>query len=167
MRFCSRCGAPLRLVTVDGIQRERCSNCAAIAFRNPTPVGLAVIEHDEQLVLVRRAIDPLCGYWAPPGGYVECGESVPEAVVREAREETALLIEVDGLIGAYSHADVDVIILAYRARSIGGQPRAGDDAADLGLFARGKLPRQQAPATGTATDRWFYQVIQDVTAAWR
>lgn len=167
MHYCRHCGAPLEPVRVDGKQRDRCSSCPAIAYRNPKPVAVAVIEHDEKLVLIRRGLDPLGGYWAPPGGYVECGESVPEAVVREVGEETALAIAVDGLIGVYSQADVDAIVVAYRAHSIGGQPRAGDDAAELCLFARGQVPSQEFPATGAPIDKWFYEVIQQVTAEWR
>jgi len=127
---------------------------------------MAVIEHERQLVLIRRRDEPLAGYWAPPAGYVETGESVPEAVVREAREECGLEIELDGLAGVYSQADVEVLIVAYRAHSSGGRLVAGDDASEVGLFSRGRLPAQLSPIAGSATDRWLHEVILAVTAPW-
>ena len=167
MRHCEKCGAVMQKGLVEGRKRPHCKACGFVRYRNPAPVGLAVVEHAGVLVLIRRAVAPLAGYWAPPSGYVEYGESITEAVIREVREETSLEIVLDGLTGVYSQADVDVILIAYRAHSVGGGPRAGDDAAEIGLFARGQMPREQVPATGTAVERWFYGVIQDVTASWR
>lgn len=155
------------LASIGERQREQCPACGFVAWRNPAPVAMAVIEHERQLVLIRRSDNPLAGYWAPPAGYVETGESVPEAVVREAREECGLEIVLDELAGVYSQADVEVLIVAYRARSTGGRLVAGDDASDVGLFARGRLPAQHAPAAGTATDRWLHRVILDVTTPWQ
>jgi len=148
-------------------QREQCPACGFIAWRNPAPVAMAVIEHERQLVLIRRRDEPLAGYWAPPAGYVETGESVPEAVVREAREECGLEIELDGLAGVYSQADVEVLIVAYRAHSSGGRLVAGDDASEVGLFSRGRLPAQLSPVAGSATDLWLHEVILDLTAPWQ
>jgi len=148
-------------------QREQCPACGFIAWRNPAPVAMAVIRHEQQLVLIRRRDPPLASYWAPPAGYVETGESVPEAVMREAREECGLEIVLDELAGVYSQADVDVLIVAYRAHSTGGRLVAGDDASEVGLFAPGQLPAQHSPATGDATDRWLHEVILDLTAPWQ
>jgi ADP-ribose pyrophosphatase YjhB (NUDIX family) len=163
-RHCQHCGAVLATLTFDGKTREQCERCGAIAWRNPTPVGMALIEQEGRLVLIRRLADPLAGYWAPPAGYVETGESVPEAVVREAREETGLEIALDGLLDVYSRADVNVLIVAYRAHVIGGVLAAGDDAIEAGLFAPGELPQEPPPSNGVAIDEWFFGVIKDATA---
>lgn len=165
-RYCSECGTRLISATSGGRPREQCPACGFIAYRNPTPVAMAVIEHEGRLVLIRRRDPPLAGYWAPPAGYVEIGESVPQAAVREAGEECGLKIVLDALTGVHSQADVAVLIVAYRARSIGGHLKAGDDAAEVGLFVRGQLPVQPPPHNGNATDRWLYQVIRDLTAPW-
>ena len=167
-RHCQHCGAVLVALTFeDGRTREQCERCGEIAWRNPAPVGMALIEHEGRLVLIRRLADPLAGYWAPPAGYVELGESVPQAVLREAREETGLFIALDGLFEVYSRADVSVMIVAYRAHSIGGVLAAGDDAIDTGLFAPDEWPQQPPPASGAAMDEWFYGVIHDATSRWR
>lgn len=165
-RYCSQCGSRLALATIDEREREQCPACGSIAYRNPAPVAMAVIEHEQQLVLIRRRDAPLAGYWAPPAGYVETGESVPEAVIREAREECGLDIALDELSGVYSQADVGVLIIAYRAHSIGGHLIAGDDASEAGLFVCGQLPAQPAPVDGTSTDIWLHEVILDVTTPW-
>lgn len=150
-----------------GKERSQCPACGFVLWRNPAPVGMALIEHEDKLVLIRRSEAPLANYWAPPAGYVECGESVSEAVCREASEECGLDIMLDGLIGVYSQADVDVLIVAYRAHSCGGRLRAGDDASDARLFAAHELPQQQPPAGGSATDLWLHRVVGDTIAHWR
>ena len=167
LTYCSRCGTRMARTSIGGRPREQCPACGFIAWHNPAPVAMAVIEHDRQLVLIRRSDAPLAGYWAPPAGYVETGESVPEAVIREAREECGLEIVLDDLAGVYSQAEVEVLIVAYRAHSVGGHLMAGDDASEVGLFARGQLPAQPDPATGTATDCWLHEVILDLTGPWR
>ena len=167
-RHCQHCGAVLTALTfADGKTREQCARCGAVAWRNPVPVGMALIEHVGELVLIRRLADPLAGYWAPPAGYVESGESVPQAVLREAREETGLVVALDGLFEVYSRADVDVLIVAYRAHAIGGALAAGDDATEAGLFAPEAWPQEPPPENGTAMDEWFYGVIRDALARWR
>lgn len=166
-QFCPQCAAPLALALVHGREREHCPDCGHVIFHNPAPVGLAVIEDAGRLVLIRRSTAPLMGYWAPPAGYVEVGESVPQAVVREAREESGLDIVLHELLGIYSRADVRVLIVAYRASVVGGSPVAGDDASEIGLFAPGELPQQAAPLAGTPTDYWFHDVIRELTAPWQ
>jgi ADP-ribose pyrophosphatase YjhB (NUDIX family) len=170
-RHCQHCGAALTaLVCADGKTRERCERCGLIAWRNPAPVGMALIEREGKLVLIRRQADPLAGYWAPPAGYVERGESVPQAVLREAKEETGLDIALDGLLDVYSRADVDVLIVAYRAHAVGGRLVAGDDASEAGLFAPDawlREPQAPPPVGGAAVDEWFYGVIRDAVARWR
>jgi 8-oxo-dGTP diphosphatase len=96
-----------------------------------------------------------------------CGESVPEAVRREAKEETGLEIALDGLVDVYSRADVNVLIVVYRAHVIGGALRAGDDAIEAGLYAPGEWPQEPPPESGVAIDEWLYDVIRDATARWR
>lgn len=167
-RHCQHCGAVLVALTfADGRTREQCERCGAVAWRNPVPVGMALIEQEGKLVLIRRLADPLAGYWAPPAGYVESGESVPQAVLREAKEETGLVVALDGLLEVYSRADVDVLIVAYRAHAIGGALAAGDDAIEAGLFAPEAWPQEPPPQSGAAMDEWFYGVIRDALARWR
>lgn len=152
---------------VEGRQRPVCPACGFIVYRNPVPVGMAVVERDGQLLLIRRGNPPLQGYWAPPAGHVEIDESVEAATVRETREEAGVEIELHGLVGVYSQADISVVIIAYRGRITGGEARAGEDAVEVGYFAPGELPAQSPPAGGTPMDQWFYGVLQAITAPWK
>lgn len=94
-----------------------------------------VIPAEEGVVLIRRGSDPFEGQWALPGGFVEVGETVEQAAVREAEEETGLAVELAGLVGVYSEPDRDPrghnVSVAYLARVLSGQMRAATDAAEV------------------------------------
>ncbi|MEM0449697.1 MAG: NUDIX hydrolase [Methanomassiliicoccales archaeon] len=104
-------------------------------FRNPILTVDGILLLKEGLVLVRRGKEPFKGWLALPGGIVEYGETVEEAVKREIREETGLEVEPIRLIGAYSRPGRDprghFITLAFELRSISGSLKAGDDAQDV------------------------------------
>jgi 8-oxo-dGTP diphosphatase len=97
-----------------------------------------VIPSDDEVVLVRRGSEPFEGQWALPGGFVEVGETVRQAAVREAAEETGLAVEVSRLVGVYSEPDRDPrghnVSIAFLARVLGGQMQASTDAAEVELL---------------------------------
>lgn len=111
-------------------------------FRNPVPTVDVIIEvGDLGIVLIRRNNPPLG--WALPGGFVDYGESLEEAAVREAKEETSLSITLTGQLHTYSNPDRDprrhTITTVFTARA-DGMPCAGDDAAQSGIFTADALP---------------------------
>lgn len=109
--------------------------------RNPVPTVDAIIEIGHTIVLVQRKHEPVG--WALPGGFVDYGESLGDAAMREAKEETNLDIELLELFHAYSDPSRDArqhtISTVFLARAK-GEPRGGDDAAVAKRFARDKLP---------------------------
>ncbi len=113
-------------------------------YKNPALTVDGIIIIDGKLLLIKRGRDPFKGQYALPGGFVEIGERVEEAVEREAKEETGLDTEVRDLIGVYSAPDRDprghTVSVVFYLKVIGGQMKAGDDACDIGLFDLNALP---------------------------
>jgi ADP-ribose pyrophosphatase YjhB (NUDIX family) len=110
-------------------------------------VGAIVIEGD-RVVLVKRAHPPIQGHWSIPGGVLEVGEMVREAAVREAREETGLIVEPGELLGVYDRILRDpeqrvqyhYVLIDFLCRPVGGELLAASDATEVRWFARGELP---------------------------
>ncbi len=108
----------------------------------------AVIVEENCVLLIRRGQPPLLGEWSLPGGVLECGETLREAVAREAREETGLLVETGEMLGVYERVIRDdagrvryhYVLLDFLCRPLGGDLKAGSDAADVRWFTRDELP---------------------------
>ncbi len=124
-----------------------CPSCGAkiMGYKNPVPTVDMIIEVGTEIVLIERKNFPYG--WALPGGFVDYGESVETAAIREAKEETLLDIELIGLLGVYSAPDRDprchTITTVFVAVS-SGSPKANDDAKDIGLFRRQTMPNKMA-----------------------
>jgi len=132
---------------IGGRVREVCPTCGFILYRNPVPGAGVLVEMERGIVLVQRGQPPFVGWWALPAGYIEADESVEQAAVRECKEETGLDVELLELFGVYSFPEGPVqsgIIIFYRARPVGGDLRAGDDAQDVGVFPPDGLPEPLA-----------------------
>ena len=111
--------------------------------RNPVPTVDIIIELPDGIVLIKRKNPPFG--WALPGGFVDYGESLEQAAVREAREETSLDVELVRQFHTYSDPARDArqhtISTVFIAKA-SGTPRAADDAADIGVFDRDEIPAQ-------------------------
>ncbi len=99
----------------------------------------AVIKLERQgIVFVRRRNPPFQHWWALPGGMVEIGETVEEALVREVEEETGLQVHPFHLIGVFSNPTRDprghTVSIAFQAEVLGGTIKAGSDAIQVKLF---------------------------------
>jgi len=118
-------------------------------YRNPVPTVDIIIEttahSGKGIVLIKRKNPPLG--WAIPGGFVDYGESLEEAAVREALEETSLNVKLTGQFHTYSDPSRDsrlhTITTVFLATSK-GEPAADDDAADAGIFSEDNLPEEIA-----------------------
>jgi 8-oxo-dGTP diphosphatase len=134
----------MHLSQLDGRARLQCASCGYVQYENPVPGVGVLIEHAGDLVLVQRDRPPRAGEWALPSGFIEADESVEEAAVREAHEETGLRIELLELFGVYSFPEGPPrsgLIIFYRARPLDiTELHAGDDARDVKLFDPGEFP---------------------------
>lgn len=103
----------------------------------------AIAVADGALLLVRRGRGPGSGRWSVPGGRVEAGETLRQAVVRETAEETGLRVHCGALLGWTERIGPEhhfVILDFVVTVSDGGQPRAGDDAVDARWFPLTSVP---------------------------
>jgi ADP-ribose pyrophosphatase YjhB (NUDIX family) len=110
-------------------------------------VGAIVVE-DSRILLVKRAHPPLQAQWSIPGGVLEVGELVREAAIREAREETGLIVEPGELLGVYDRVLRDIehrvqyhyVLIDFLCRRVGGELLAASDASEVRWFTREELP---------------------------
>lgn len=113
-------------------------------------VGAIIIEGN-RVLLVKRAHPPIQGQWSIPGGVLEVGEMVREAAVREAREETGLIVEPGELLGVYdrilrdpeNRVQYHYVLIDFLCRPTGGELLAASDAAEVRWFNRQELHRLQ------------------------
>lgn len=98
-----------------------------------------IFDDDFNFILIKRKNDPYKGYWALPGGFVEYGESVETAAIREAKEETNIDVELKDLVNVYSKPDRDprghTITIAYTAKGDISTKKADSDAAEIDIFS--------------------------------
>jgi ADP-ribose pyrophosphatase YjhB (NUDIX family) len=137
--FCPRCAAP---ATVRAPRSLHCASCGYQAYYNPSPVAAAIPrDPDGRIILLRRAgpHDPGLGLWTFPGGFVDLGESVEAAAIREAQEELRIAITLDGLLGVYSRPEDRVVLIVYTART-SDEPQITDEASEVRAFAPTELP---------------------------
>jgi ADP-ribose pyrophosphatase YjhB (NUDIX family) len=141
-RFCPQCGGRLekRLIKPGEPQRLVCTACDFIFYIDPKLSVIAVIPMDGGVVMVRRAINPGYGLWVVPGGFVDMGEVVEEAVVRETQEETFLTVRPIRLLNIYSYPDHRTIIAAYVTEYISGELGAGDETLEARVFGLNEIP---------------------------
>ena len=143
--------------TVGNRPRRVCRFCGAVHFPDPK-VGVGVLAvRDDELLLVRRAVAPEIGRWSVPGGFLDAGEDPRAAAARETLAEANLVVDVGDLVDVYANPSAGdaTVFLLYRADVVGGELRAGDDAADARFFGRTGLPGLAFASTVDAVRRWL------------
>ena len=142
-RFCPVCGDALvsKLLKPGDPERLVCTGCGFVLYLDPkVAVGTIIAMPDDRIVLVRRAIEPGYGRWVFPGGYVDRGEVVSVAAVREAREEAGIDIRLEGLISIYSYAGRAPVIIVYAATPTGGELQHDDESLEIRTFTEADIP---------------------------
>jgi ADP-ribose pyrophosphatase YjhB (NUDIX family) len=153
-QFCLRCGGELRPRLVDHRERPACPACGWVLFLDPKVAVAAVLELAGGIVLCRRAIEPGLGKWSFPAGFVDRGEEVKGALLREIREETGLDAALGRLVGVYSAAGNPVVLIVYAAKATGTlQPSA--EAFELAVFEPRALPEMAFAHDETIVADWL------------
>lgn len=144
-KFCPVCASNLVECLKFGAVRPCCSNseCGFVYFLDPKVVTVVLVEHEGRVLLGKRNINPGWGKWSFPGGYVNRGERVEEAAIREVKEETNLDIKLDSLLGVFSEEGNPVVLLVYQAQLVGEvsemRPQE-EEVMELGFFGLDEIP---------------------------
>ena len=115
-------------------------------YRNPSlTTDIFIFDDDLNFILIKRKNEPYKDYWALPGGFVDYGECVEDAAIREALEETSINVELKELVGVYSDPSRDprghTVSITYTARGYMKKMNAADDACDICLFKQEDLEK--------------------------
>lgn len=157
-RFCPLCGGPLRLQAVppDGRPEPLCGGCGFVFYLNPKLVACTLPCRDGRVLLIRRAHEPARGKWTFPGGFVDWGEEVQAAAIRETHEEVHLEVRLDRLHGVYSYPGVAVVIVVYLATVTDGEPVAGPEVLEAAFVSPAEIPWEELafPSTVDALRDW-------------
>jgi len=115
-----------------------------VVYQNPVPATAAVVFNTEQeVLLVKRNVEPKIGEWCLPGGFVELDETPEHGCLRELKEETNLSGEIDRLLGVYlSNSAIyrSVLIIGYLVKNVQGKAEAGDDSDEARFFSLDEMP---------------------------
>lgn len=155
--FCPVCGTATERHERYGRIRPVCPKCGHIVFFSPSVAVLVLITNGDQVLLVKRRIDPAKGLWVCPAGFMDSDENPRDAARREVREETGL--DVDNLellevFGSFEDGGKADMVVAFRATIMGGHLTAGDDAESAAWFPRDALPELAFTPTRIVLRKW-------------
>lgn len=143
IRYCPLCGIGLEIKTVEGRRRLACPRCLWIQYLNPLPCSAAFVTNSQdEVLLVKRGVEPGRGKWGLPSGFIEIEETPEEACLRELQEETGLTGRIKELIGVFSQESQvykRVIIVGYTVEAK-GELHPGSDSTDADYFNLDRLP---------------------------
>lgn len=147
--FCTLCGTKLETKRIEDRNRVVCPACGWIAYENPLPSAAAFVKNpDQQVLLVKRGVEPGKGKWALPSGFIEIDETPERACLRELKEETGLDGKNLRLLGVYSQPSVmykNVLIIGYEVDATGALT-AGSDSLIARFFPPSELPEIAFPS---------------------
>ncbi|MEM8530718.1 MAG: NUDIX domain-containing protein [Chloroflexota bacterium] len=158
-RFCPLCATPLEQCTHHGRTRLVCPDDGWTFFPNPNIAATVVVEYQGGIVLLRRAIPPDQGIWHLPIGHLEFGESPEQAALREASEETGLILEDPVFLDfehspSYGDAAMFYIVFCYRARATGGELQVDHENSDIRVASFDDIPELKWSSQRRALAVW-------------
>ncbi|MBN2371036.1 MAG: NUDIX domain-containing protein [Vicinamibacteria bacterium] len=141
-KFCSLCGGSLSSHALEEGRPARlaCSKCDFVFRLDPKLLVCVVVVRNGKVVLLQRAVDPGRGKWVFPGGFVERGETVQTAAVRETLRKTGLRVSLTGILDVYSYAGHDIVVVVYVADDPGGEIRLKTEGLAAACFAPEDVP---------------------------
>ncbi|HLZ30097.1 MAG TPA: NUDIX hydrolase [Chloroflexota bacterium] len=143
--YCLVCGTPLEARRHEDRDRPTCPACGYIHYLDPKIAVAVILGNDHGVLLGRRRVDPSSGLWSFPAGYVNRGEVLEEAAVREVSEEFGVAVRLTGLVGVYSERDAPVVLVVYAGEVRHGELRPdGHEVSEIRRFGLEALPAELA-----------------------
>jgi 8-oxo-dGTP diphosphatase len=134
---CQYCGTELEEKHAEGKERPYCPSCDRILWQNAEPVAAVVLRRGDEILFVKRGIEPGKGEWSLPAGFLEYEEEPDQAAARELEEETGLRVEPSDLeifetmnIERFPGQRLVALVFSVNAEKASGEISAGDDAED-------------------------------------
>jgi 8-oxo-dGTP diphosphatase len=147
--YCPYCTTPLIEKLVYHAVRSTCPKCGFIHFLEPKLVTVVLVQFNNTYLLGKRKMNPALGCWSFISGYVDRGEKIEEAAVREVKEETNLDVQLEQLIGIFSERNNPNVVVAYRAsiidNDISQMSAQPDEVSELAFFAPKDMPELAFP----------------------
>lgn len=142
INYCSVCGSKTDLLIPEGDQRQRhvCTDCDHIHYQNPKIITGCLIEHEDKILLCRRAIEPQSGKWTLPAGFMENNETCSEGALRETFEEANASISDLELYSVYDIPHISQVYMIYRAKLANLDFSPGIESLDVKLFDKQNIP---------------------------
>lgn len=163
--YCPYCATALEVREIYRQQRPVCPTCRFIHFPDPKVAVIGLVTHGEQVLLIRRAMEPGKGKWALPGGYMDAGEMPAAALQRELLEEVGLPIKIGELLAIFpmvvASGPAQGIVLAYQAIPAHAEETTllcDDDVCEAAWFTPANLPTDLVfESTYTLLAQWGAQ----------
>ena len=158
-KYCIKCGSLLQDKKEEEKIRKRCPKCGWTYYENPVPASACVVVNNRnEILLVKRGVEPALGKWALPSGYVEIEQTPEECAVKELEEESGLKGNIKKSLGYFmqdSPICKTVISFGFFFEQTEGNLQSGDDALDAKFF-----PISEIPYLPFSSHRKFVKIIK-------
>jgi ADP-ribose pyrophosphatase YjhB (NUDIX family) len=140
--YCPKCGSSVRIEIPAGDNKSRyvCASCATVLYENPKLVVGCVTECEGRILLCLRSIEPRKGFWTVPAGFMELGETLGEAALRETKEEACADVELGSMLAVVNVVQASQVHVFFRGTLPSPDFAAGDETADARLYAPDEIP---------------------------
>ena len=166
MKFCSQCGNPVSQKIPQGDNRLRhvCDQCQTIHYQNPRIVAGCLPVWKKQVLLCRRAIQPRYGLWTLPAGFMENGETIEQAAIRETLEEACARVRDLQLYTLFDLPHINQVYMLFRAELADLDFAAGEESLEVQLFDEVDIPWSELafPTIGRTLEYFFTDRLTEV-----
>lgn len=169
IKYCQYCGGETenKIPETDDHVRAICTQCHAIHYQNPKIITGVIVEHEGQILLAKRAIEPRYGTWTIPAGFMELEETVQVGAARECFEETQAKLENMELFGVYNTIVNSQVYTIFRAHLRGKHFVPTPESLDVQLFSPEDIPWDELafPCVVAALKRYVNEMKTGFTIA--